>query len=295
MSKREWHAVDLAVVGLGTALVFFFAGAAVVLAVKGNAPTAFWAAGSAVAGGLLGLLVEPPGQTPDTNQLATTVAGDLTNSAALRAATAAAAAHLDQPNAAAAAVGHVRQRSVVALEQAKRNVAAQATPATAAQAGAQEIAQNHRAAAAAAQQQLAQAQQALTATQAAGAQHGIDEAQATQVTAAINSHVLTAAADAAEQSSLEATNNAVTAVAGTRASRTPQQAGLVLGIVFVALVILAVVLASGVIGVHHGYDHLAMDNVTKTILSLASAAGSALIGLYAPSPPSGTGAVTSAS
>jgi hypothetical protein len=54
---RTAHVV---VMGLGVSLAVFFAGVAAVLASGHTAPTEMWAAGSAVSGGLIGLLVPSP-------------------------------------------------------------------------------------------------------------------------------------------------------------------------------------------------------------------------------------------
>lgn len=51
---------DIAVTGLGAALVVFFAGTAAALATGNSPPTEMWAAGGAVSGGLLGLLMPSP-------------------------------------------------------------------------------------------------------------------------------------------------------------------------------------------------------------------------------------------
>jgi hypothetical protein len=56
----RWDAERLVVAGLGTSLAVFFAGVAAVLATGNTPPTEMWAAGSAVSGGLIGLLVPPP-------------------------------------------------------------------------------------------------------------------------------------------------------------------------------------------------------------------------------------------
>jgi hypothetical protein len=57
MAKTRWATADLVVVGLGAALVVFFAGVATAISVGHTPPTEMWAAGSAVSGALIGLLV----------------------------------------------------------------------------------------------------------------------------------------------------------------------------------------------------------------------------------------------
>jgi hypothetical protein len=53
--------INLVVIGLGAALVVFFAGATAAVAAGQTPPTALWAAGGAISGALIGLLVPPPG------------------------------------------------------------------------------------------------------------------------------------------------------------------------------------------------------------------------------------------
>lgn len=93
--------------------------------------------------------------------------------------------------------------------------------------------------------------------------------------------MLAAAADGADEGKLEATSGAVTAAATTRGSATPKHAGLVLFVVFCLLLALGVVLASGLIGLSQGFGEGSIDNLTKTVVALASAAGSGLIGTSA--------------
>ncbi len=57
----DWTTVDRVVICLGAALVVFFAGVTAAVAAGQTPPTELWAAGSAVSGGLLGLLVPAPG------------------------------------------------------------------------------------------------------------------------------------------------------------------------------------------------------------------------------------------
>ena len=57
---RGWGAVQIAAASLGAALVVFFAGATAAVAAGASPPTALWAAGGAISGGLLGLLVPSP-------------------------------------------------------------------------------------------------------------------------------------------------------------------------------------------------------------------------------------------
>jgi hypothetical protein len=59
-NNKDSRATQIAVAGLGLGLVVFLVGASAAVAVGAHPPTAFWTAGGAVSGGLLGLLVPPP-------------------------------------------------------------------------------------------------------------------------------------------------------------------------------------------------------------------------------------------
>jgi hypothetical protein len=61
MGAKRWSTTDLVVVCLGVALAVFFAGVTAAVAAGQTPPTPMWAAGSAVAGALIGLLVPSPG------------------------------------------------------------------------------------------------------------------------------------------------------------------------------------------------------------------------------------------
>jgi len=61
MGAKGWSTSNIVVVGLGAALAVFFAGVTAAVAAGQTPPTAMWAAGSAVAGALIGLLVPAPG------------------------------------------------------------------------------------------------------------------------------------------------------------------------------------------------------------------------------------------
>lgn len=77
---------------LGVALVVFFAGVTAAVAAGQTPPTAMWAAGSAVAGALIGLLVPPPGskaaQMTAANEAAEAARGAEAAEATARKATA---------------------------------------------------------------------------------------------------------------------------------------------------------------------------------------------------------------
>lgn len=62
MDPRGANTTNLVVVSLGAALVVFFAGVTAAVAAGATPPTAMWAAGGAVSGALVGLLVPSPGE-----------------------------------------------------------------------------------------------------------------------------------------------------------------------------------------------------------------------------------------
>jgi lysophospholipase L1-like esterase len=61
VGSKIWNTTSLVVVVLGAALVVFFAGTTAAIAAGATAPPALWAAGSAISGALIGLLVPAPG------------------------------------------------------------------------------------------------------------------------------------------------------------------------------------------------------------------------------------------
>jgi len=77
MKLAPTSTTNLVVLVLGVALVVFFAGVSAVLAVTGSAPTAMWAAGAAISGALVGLLVPPPGRQAAAQLGATTTIREL--------------------------------------------------------------------------------------------------------------------------------------------------------------------------------------------------------------------------
>lgn len=76
MAASSVNTRDLVVVSLGVALVVFFAGVSAAVAAGQTPPTALWAAGSAVSGALVGLLVPSPGQKKHYEAAAQKAAGE---------------------------------------------------------------------------------------------------------------------------------------------------------------------------------------------------------------------------
>jgi hypothetical protein len=94
MEAKCCSAMNIVAIGLGVALVVFFAGVTAAIAAGQTPPTALWAAGGAVSGALIGLLVPSPGSR-DGHAAAANAAGvvaeEATHEAAKHKAAAAAA------------------------------------------------------------------------------------------------------------------------------------------------------------------------------------------------------------
>jgi hypothetical protein len=101
MREKGWSTTDFVVVGLAAALVVFFAGVTAAIAAGKTPPTPMWAAGSAIAGALIGLLVPPPGAKA-RHQLATKEADEAAAGAKSEAEAARAAEAAETHRAAAA-------------------------------------------------------------------------------------------------------------------------------------------------------------------------------------------------
>jgi hypothetical protein len=298
MPKRPWQAVDLAVIGLGAALTMFFVGAAVVLAVKGSAPTAFWSAGGAVGGGLLGVLAQPPAGRLSRNQVAARVAGDLTHTAAVQAAKQAAdEAPTDQKEAADGAVRAVSNRGIGLLARVNASVSKLTTPVDVAHESVDIAAAAHQDQLQGAADRLQAAKSSLEHaqdTESPDKEAAVAAARAAVAAASVSQVVLKAAATAASQAKPSAADRAVTAAVTASPSGTPKTAVWMLLLVFLILLGAAVVLAGGAVTPPKAFGNASLDNLIKTIVALASAAGSGLIGLFAPSPSTGGSAGTAA-
>ncbi len=274
---------EFVVLGLGGALVVFFAGASAVLAAGGDTPTAFWAAGGAVAGGLLGLLVPPP-SSKDATGLASNVAGNAVHAAAVQAAQAA----LDRlpESAKPAGVKAVVRVDAVGEElESRLDSAARRgdTPSSAARRGATIAGLAHQVAADDARKAAESASEDLEPFPA-GEHHNLSAARLAE-DAHATSTVVDAAAAAASAAQTSAADTAVAAAAAD-ASGTPKRAASWLLTLFVGLLALGVVLAGGAVTPPKSFGPEALQNVTKAVLALASAAGTGLIGLWAPTPSS---------
>jgi len=99
-----WDNQQIAAVSLGLALVVFFAGTTAAIAAGASPPTPLWAAGGALSGGLLGLLLPGPVPNAVRNAAITAKTEDLTARAtAVRAGTRATPAPAPDPEIEAAA------------------------------------------------------------------------------------------------------------------------------------------------------------------------------------------------
>ncbi len=129
MGAKGWSTTNLVVVCLGATLVVFFAGATAAIAAGQTPPTALWAAGGAVSGALIGLLVPAPGSKKALEDAA-------------EKATERAAAHTTLAQAAAAAVVAAPEGGEIAAHKAQAEAAETAAH------GASDEAAVHRSAAA---------------------------------------------------------------------------------------------------------------------------------------------------
>src|ERR1700730_10278717 len=113
MDPRVWNTTNFVILSLGIALAVFFAGIPASIAAGHTPPTAAWAAGSAVSGALIGLLVPAP-RTKKTHVAAAEAAEAIERHASVEAAN-----HIQQAEAAA---------GPAADEHRNEAAAAQATP-----------------------------------------------------------------------------------------------------------------------------------------------------------------------
>ncbi len=277
MTDRGWSTLDVAVLGLGGALIVFFAGAAAVLATGSDAPTAFWAAGGAVVGGLLGLLVPAPSSW-DATVLAANIAGSAVHTSAVQAAQ----SSLDRlPESAKAAgtkalvrVDGVGEELEASLDSAARRGD---TPASAARRGAAIAGLAHQVAADDARRAAEAASEHLEPFPE-GERNDPSVARAAE-DAHATSTVVDAAAAAAGAAQTGATDTAV-AAASINGSGTPMRAAAWLSMAFVGLLALGIVLAAGAVTPPKAFGPQALQNVAKAVIALASAAGAGLIGLW---------------
>jgi hypothetical protein len=282
MNRSDKPAANLVILFLGAALVVFFFGVSLVLAVgEQPVPTELWAAGGAVSGALVGILVPAPAQGGATN-VASAVAGDVVQNSALDAASRAAQ---QQPEAAQPAatqalgtveqvgdalpatrlIARIRNRSPRAAAEEAANTAVRLLGAGAESAAA-DVAKAERDLAALEAGELpdpAAIGRARDALSQAEARHAVHDAAATAASGALQ----------------EATDRGTTSASMS----TPKtNAILVLGVVFFAALAVGIALAAGLIAPSKGFEP-ALQGAANTLITLAAAAGGALVGLFAPS------------
>ncbi|MGA2011456.1 MAG: hypothetical protein ABSH51_13145 [Solirubrobacteraceae bacterium] len=283
MKLADDSAINLVIMFLGIALAVFFTGVCVILAVKQTPPTQLWAAGGAISGALVGVLMPSPGE--GSASAAAAAAADATHTAALDAALTASkqSTETTDPAAAAQAVASVRGVRAQIHATNAQLIAGQGTPAAAATA-AQTAKLSVHALADNAQAAVVNANRAVAAighpalgrsadTQAVAA------ASASLAQAQTRQRILQSAADAADNATTSATADGITAGknSGTVAVRTVW----LLGGIFVVFLGLGVLLETA-----NATTHAPLVDAGKTVIALASSAGAALVALFAPSPSS---------
>lgn len=252
MNLQDTPATNLAIFVLGVALVFFFIGVSVVLAVTGTAPTAMWAAGAAVSGALVGVLVPPPAGD-SAGKTASTTAGSVAQEGAIEAAQKTAEQPADQPADRQAQVKEALQtvKDMAATIQATNLVQGTGVaPETAAPAAARNTFLMYRGLASAA------------------AEEGQPQAK---------QDVFNAAAKGAENKQEPAANQGEQA--GHAAREEDRLGKTVRVLIAVFILLLAVGIAMSFI--HSDSDQL-IKEADRMVLALASSAGGALIGILAP-------------
>lgn len=232
--SKGWSEIEIATGGLAIGLIVFLAGASAAVAADATPPAAFWAAGGAVSGGLLGLLVPRPATHREPDKAGALKAIEKSES------------QLDSVEPQVGSTDKID--AATALTDAKQGL-------------------------------LGEPSQALELIQQAG-QH-LNQLQQLPIATAKN-------AQQANESLGAATAKLVAPGAGLAQVGGPGI--LILTIVFVSLLALAVVLASGAITPPNSFKPDALQDVTKAVIALASAAGSGLIGIFVPKPAPSTGA-----
>jgi hypothetical protein len=285
---------SLAVIAVGTALVVLFAGAGTIVAVGHDVPQALWAAAGALSGALVGILVPTPGgATPDSAHVAD--AASVTKAAATSAARAAAAAVTQDPtqsdDAKAAVAEAVKAVREAPIESLVKQMNPTSTPAEVIDGVIGVFAQLQSDA----HDRVQTAQQAAIAPAPVENPPAGAELQTEVVKANATQAVLAAAASAATQ-----TRGAVAAVADPDTPRSVSAAPKIArstlvqlalaGSVLVFALALALLISTGTI--HAARCNLANGGKTQgcdsnllqvgtAMLTLASAAGGILLGLFA--------------
>lgn len=272
------RAYTLAIVGVGTALVVTLIGASTIAALGHQVPKELWAIGGALSGALVGILVQAP-RLASGGEATPAAAGYKTHNAAVEAARSKAAEIVK----AAGATPEQMAGARVALQRVERQGAELKTKlaSTAMVTAGNEDGQAHRAAADAVQLQRVALEDVTTKANESPADPELQAAKEVH----------------------EAAHEAASKAAPTAARREPGWFAAVKTItaeakIFVPLILFAVALALGVLlglGVIHAqpcppkatncsYYAGTTKQAANALIALASAAGGALIGVFATSP-----------
>jgi hypothetical protein len=288
MNMGDKSPASLVILFLGAALVVFFFGVSLVLAVgEQPVPTELWAAGGAISGALVGILVPAPAQGGAAN-VASAVAGDVVQNSALDAASRAVRTQdaATQP-AATQALGAIEQVGdalpATRLLARIRNRAPRAAAEEAANTAVRLLGAEAESAAA----DIAKAEEDLATLEAGELPNPAAVGQAKDVLSQAEArHAVHDAAAAAAGGALQEATDRGTASASMSTPKT--NAILVLGVVFFLALAVGIALAAGIITPSKGFEPT-LQGAANTLITLAAAAGGALVGLFAPSS-SGTSA-----
>jgi len=265
-----------AIVGLAAAVGLFLIGVSVIAAVGHEVPKELWTVGTALGGGLLGVLIPSPQATPGSKAVAesTTVQNAAATAATKAAEDLAKQAPVANGENADETIAHVTKMAneAVSMVKAESNVelalaAASANPGVGA-AGAV-LAAKHDQTAKGLEAQAKQPNQTPAQQQALNAQ----------------AHVFRAAASAADDEETRKTSQkaAQTAPKGQASNKDYFTKLVPPALVFVAALGLGSLLTLGVIAPEHAYQAAAIKE-GDGLIALATAAGGAIVGVLAPSP-----------
>ncbi len=292
MSPENRSGYSLAVVSVGAALVVLFAGAGVIAAVGHEVPKELWSAAAALSGALVGILIPPP-KTKKDAQSSATVAAAITHSAATKAAVDRAAEVAADPGATAAV-----KRAAAAAAAAVRSSGADVAKAAIGAIGSGQLPTGIVDAAITVHDDgLTEATNAVGRAERAAAAPGGGQAVATpDVRAAqAGASVHQAAVNAANGVRSQADEIARAGGFSTAVSKLKETLKVALP-AFVFIVSLGLGLAIAWGGIHPSgctltggaripVCDLPLIHISNQLIALASAAGGALIGLFA-NPPS---------
>jgi hypothetical protein len=283
MRTQPGNNLSLVVIGLAGGLVVFMIGVSVVLAVGQTPPTAMWAAGSAISGALIGLLAPSPAAVDQAGVAAGTATQQTVRAAAESAKDAATKAPQTARGAADEAVRDVDMLSSVA--QAKALASSRGLSAEdAARVGATTVMELQRAATTQAQTDLAQEREALDLQKTKGDPTALSNAEARVTRAEAKARVHEAALVETQKSQDVMVDSGKKAAADAVAAAGPNWTLIFLLVFFLLALTLAVILASGAIIPPPAFGDSLLQQLTTAVVALASAAGTAIIGILSPNP-----------